>query len=170
MVPAQVLEGKPGLAIQTFTEAIDLFAQEQVGLFRFLQLWAQLAGAHLLCGNLDEARAAAERAVERSQGGVVIEPCITLARVLRVSEGAAAADEIEAQLQRAKAAIERYGYALLTPFLSEESAHFARLLGDEEGCERHLREAHRLYTEMGAVGHAERVERELAAAKRREVP
>ncbi len=55
------------------------------------------------------------------------------ARVLRVSEGAAAADEIEAQLRRAKATIERYGHALLTPFLSEESAHLARLLGDEEG-------------------------------------
>ncbi len=77
-----------------------------------------------------------------------------------LSEGAAAADEIEALLRRAKATIERYGHALLTPFLSEESAHFARLLGDEEGCERHFREAHRLYTEMGAVGHAERVGRE----------
>ncbi len=50
---------------------------------------------------------------------------------------------------------------VLTPFLSEESAHLARLLGDEEGCERESREAHRLYTEMGAMGHAERVGREL---------
>ncbi len=75
--------------------------------------------------------------------------------------GAAAADAIEAQLRRAKAAIERNGHALLIPFLSEESAHLARLLGDEEGCERHFREAHRLYTEMDPVKHAERVEREL---------
>ncbi len=74
----------------------------------------------------------------------------------------AAVDEIEAQLRRAKRVIERDGHAVLTPFLSEESAHFARLLGDEEGCERHFREAHRLYTEMGAVGHAERVGRELS--------
>ncbi len=78
-----------------------------------------------------------------------------------MSKGAAAADKIEAQLQRAKRVIERYGHALLTPFLSEESAHLARLLGDEEGCERHFREAHRLYTEMGAVGHAEQVGKEL---------
>lgn len=63
------------------------------------------------------------------------------------------------------ATIERYGHAVLTPFLSEESGHLARLLGDEEGCERHLREAHSLYTEMGAVGHAERVGRELGAAQ-----
>ncbi len=56
------------------------------------------------------------------------------------------------------------GLRCLTPFPSEESAHLARLLGDEEGCERHFREAHRLYTEMGAVGHAERVGRELEAS------
>ncbi len=118
-----------------------------------------------MCGNLDEARAAAERAVEHGHGGGywVIEPCITLARVLRVSEGAAAADAIEAQLRRAKAGIERYGHALLTPFLSEESAHLARLVGDEEGCQRHYREAHRLYTEMGATGHAVRVAREQSS-------
>ena len=80
-----------------------------------------------------------------------------------MSEGAAAADEIEAQLRRAKRVIERDGHALMTPFLSEESGHLARLLGDEEGCERHFREAHRLYTEMGAAGHAERAGRELEA-------
>jgi hypothetical protein len=34
--------------------------------------------------------------------------------------------------------------------------------GDEPGRKRYLREAHRLYTEMSATGHAERVARELA--------
>ncbi len=55
---------------------------------------------------------------------------------------------------------------VLTPFLSEESAHLARLLGDGEGCEHHFRDAHRLYTEIGAVGHAERVGRELLGLER----
>jgi hypothetical protein len=36
-----------------------------------------------------------------------------------------------------------------------------RLLGRSSDAERELREAHRLYTEMGATGHAERVAREL---------
>ena len=34
--------------------------------------------------------------------------------------------------------------------------------GDEEERERELREAHRLFTEFGATGHAERLSAELA--------
>ncbi len=37
----------------------------------------------------------------------------------------------------------------------------AHARGDAASRERHLREAHRLYTEMGATGHAERLAREL---------
>ena len=40
-------------------------------------------------------------------------------------------------------------------------AKLAALLGDDAGRERDPREAHRLYTEIGATGHAERVAREL---------
>ncbi len=47
------------------------------------------------------------------------------------------------------------------PRIGVERAKLARLVGDEAGRERHLREAHRLYTEMGATGHAERVAKEL---------
>ena len=39
------------------------------------------------------------------------------------------------------------------------------LAGDGAEAERELSEAHRLYTEMGATGHAERVARELAEAE-----
>ena len=46
----------------------------------------------------------------------------------------------------------------LTP---EEHAALARLLGDEETYRDKLREAHRLYTEMGATGHAKRLAKEL---------
>ncbi len=40
-------------------------------------------------------------------------------------------------------------------------AELADLLDDTAARERHLREAHRLFTEMGATGHAERMAREL---------
>ncbi len=46
-------------------------------------------------------------------------------------------------------------------------AKLTALLGDDAGRERELREAQRLYTEMGATGHAERVGRELAHATQR---
>ena len=35
------------------------------------------------------------------------------------------------------------------------------MLGDSAGRERELREAHRLFTEMGATGHARRVAAQL---------
>jgi hypothetical protein len=46
--------------------------------------------------------------------------------------------------------------------MSELAADLAHLLGDDLAYERELHEAHRLYAEMGAAAHAERVGRELA--------
>ena len=47
------------------------------------------------------------------------------------------------------------------PQVHEERAELARLRGDDATRERELREAHRLYTEMGATGHAERLAQKL---------
>ncbi len=41
-------------------------------------------------------------------------------------------------------------------------AALAALLGHGAGRARYLREAHRLFTEMGATGHAERIAKELS--------
>ena len=49
--------------------------------------------------------------------------------------------------------------------IHEVSAELAALPGDAADRERELREAHRLYTEMGATGHAERLLGELGFAK-----
>ena len=45
--------------------------------------------------------------------------------------------------------------------LPELRAALAELRGNPQEARRQLREAHRLYTEMGATGHAERLAREL---------
>jgi hypothetical protein len=47
------------------------------------------------------------------------------------------------------------------PFLHVERAELARLRGDEATRERELREAHRLFTEMGAPIRAEQVAQEI---------
>ncbi len=47
------------------------------------------------------------------------------------------------------------------PLIRVERAGLAERRGDGAARERDLREAHRLFTEMGATGHAERVAREL---------
>ncbi len=45
----------------------------------------------------------------------------------------------------------------------EELAELEHLRGDDAARTRELREALRLYTEMGATGHAERVAREQSS-------
>jgi hypothetical protein len=47
------------------------------------------------------------------------------------------------------------------PFLHVERAELARLTGDEAARERELREAHRLFTEIGAPIRAAEVAKEL---------
>jgi len=45
--------------------------------------------------------------------------------------------------------------------LSLERAELARLIGDGAARERALREAHRLFTEMGATARAEQMARQI---------
>lgn len=66
-------------------------------------------------------------------------------------------------LARARTLIGETGGRSLLPLVHEEEAALAALDGDDSAREGHLREAHRLYTEMGATGHAERVAKELTA-------
>ncbi len=47
------------------------------------------------------------------------------------------------------------------PQILEHRAELARLLGDEAGYQRELRQAQRLFVEMGATGHARRVAAQL---------
>jgi hypothetical protein len=88
---------------------------------------------------------------------------VNLAGVLRLADGPAAAGEIAATLDRALALINETGMEAWRPEVYVERAELARRLGDEAAYQRELREAHRLFTEMGASGHAERISRQLSA-------
>jgi hypothetical protein len=83
------------------------------------------------------------------------------AQVLRKTQGAAARAEIEAALAEAEDLIASTGIGAWQPFLHVERAELARLIGDATTRVRELREAHRLFTAMGATGHAERLGAEL---------
>jgi hypothetical protein len=88
---------------------------------------------------------------------------LALAEVLLQSEGARAQRATEGSLARTLELIEQIGYRILVPRVSELRAELLGALGDAGARERELREARRLYREMGATGHAERLTRELAS-------
>ena len=82
---------------------------------------------------------------------------LTLARVLLVSQGIAARDEIEVALARAEELVEALGAAAVRPLIHIQRAELAHQAGDDHTRELELREAHRVSTEIGATGHAERL-------------
>jgi hypothetical protein len=85
-------------------------------------------------------------------------------RALRESRRLQARREIEATLAEADAWLEMSGAQSYEPFLHVERAELARLTGDDALRERELREAHRLFTELGAPIRAEEVAKELGTA------
>jgi hypothetical protein len=67
----------------------------------------------------------------------------------------------ERLLNRAAEIAERCGGKVYEPSIRESRAALARAIGRPEEAERELREALRLYAQMEATGHVERVSREL---------
>ncbi len=99
----------------------------------------------------------------RQNGGRLFEmdALLTRARALLCPHDVSSASEVERTLAEVLSLILDTEARCRAPVVSELSASLADLRGDDSTQRRHLREAHRLYTEMGATGHAERVEREL---------
>jgi len=149
-----------------YEEAISLARERRAALSEVAYIQGRLADACLELGQEGPAREAAEAAVAfyRDHPLWTLEPGaqLALARVLIRTEGADAREQIEAALARVETLVEETGARMWLPFLHERRADLARALGDEAGRERELREAHRLFAEIGAEGHAARLARELA--------
>jgi tetratricopeptide (TPR) repeat protein len=127
---------------------------------------ALLGESYASIGDSDRARSLVAEALEMAQErGHVSEEThanLALARVLQSSGGLAARAEIEAALARTLELAQNTGARAFEPLVRVERAELARQSGDEEGRERELREAHRLFIQIGATGHAERLSAELA--------
>jgi hypothetical protein len=82
-------------------------------------------------------------------------------RALRETQGLQAKREIESALAEADAWLEMSGAKSYEPFLHVERAELARLYADEATRQRELREAHRLFLEIGAPIRAAEVAKEL---------
>jgi hypothetical protein len=87
---------------------------------------------------------------------------VTRIHALRETEGLKAARDIEVTLAEAETWLKMSGAKSHEPFLHVQCAELALLTGDEAQRERELREAHRLFTEIGAPIRAEEVMKELA--------
>ena len=120
-----------------------------------------------ICIETGDYRRAAELVAEaralglRPRRSVDLSAMLAQARLLLRAEGLAAADRAEAILAELRDACETLGAGLLLPRIDLETAELARLRGDDAARERALRKAHRSFTEIGATGHAERMEKEL---------
>src|SRR5262249_56332097 len=110
---------------------------------------------------LEAAEEAVARARERGTRPFEIRALLARAHVLTATEAAPARSRVEADLRDADAVIEATEARIFTPQVHVERAALARVLGDEPTRQRELREAHRLFTEMGATARAEQGARQL---------
>jgi tetratricopeptide (TPR) repeat protein len=153
---AHLVGGRPGEAAAACERALAEAREHRSGLFEEASVLAHLAQARLAAGEIDRATAAADQAVEvsRRQGARVVEcqALMTRGRVRRATGGAPAA--VEADLDAALTLAREMGALTYEAFIREELGH----LHDEEG---ELREALRLFTAIGATGHARRLAQQL---------
>ncbi len=154
-------------AVEQLELALALARETRSWLTIEAQVVSDLAEALLGAGDAAQAQRKAEEAIQigRRRGTPVWEAFahLTLARVLLARTGAEARDAIESALEAAASLIERTGARAYEPHVHELRAELARLLGDAVAYERQLREAHRLYTAIGARGHAARLAGQLEA-------
>ena len=156
---------------QELAEASDLLREivgrlNETGTYRQIEggCLAALARAQAGLGEIEQARATADEAVRiasRNGWGFECDAQLARAHVLGLSEGAAAADEIERALARADELIKRSGARSREPLVLEERAALAQLRGDTRAHEKGLRRAASLYRKMGAEAHALRVAAQL---------
>jgi class 3 adenylate cyclase len=164
---ANVLNNACHDALELLEQALRIGRERRLGNFESRVL-AAMAAAHLGLGNGMKAQELANEsmAVSRRCGTRISEfwALVTRARALRETAGVKAMRDIEAALAEADAWLKMSGAKSYEPFLHVERAELAQLIGDNAVRERELREAHRLFTEIGAPIRAAEVAKELGLA------
>lgn len=124
-----------------------------------------LADALMGLGRVEEALPLANQAIENGQVIVMTAMAhVSRVRALRLRDGLASMPEIEACLAAVTALVEEHGMSNVARAVHEERAQVAKLRGDDEGFRAELGRARDLAAELGATGHLERLDRELASA------
>ena len=155
--------GEAGEAATHLEQAVDIAQRTSAFLSREAHMLALLSEARMASGAVESALKTADEAVaagiERKTPAFEARAHLARARILLAED----ATGNEASLRRCSTLIESTGARVYMPHVHETRARLAHGAGDGAAFERDLREAQRLFAEMGATGHAERVARELAA-------
>jgi class 3 adenylate cyclase/tetratricopeptide (TPR) repeat protein len=161
---AHLMRGEAKEALDFLLRADTLQRPGELGVVQWNLGQGLLAEAYLAAGDRENARIVADRCVTDFDSWVFeLRAHISRARVLRGLDGADARQAIEATLDRAEALLEMSDARAFAPMIAEERARLFEVLGDADGATRTLREALRLFEEIGATGHVERLRKELAA-------
>jgi tetratricopeptide (TPR) repeat protein len=167
---AERMRGEWRRAIEALGRSLAIARERRTAVEGDALRLAVLGESYLGLGDVERARALVEEGLEIARAhrdpGTELHLSLLLARVLLGSAGSAAREQTEAALARALELARDTGAKAFEPLVHVELAELARQSGDEEGRERELREAHRLFAEIGATGHAERLELELPTAMR----
>ncbi len=131
-----------------------------------------LAEAHLGVGDVERARALAARALavaeETPEAPTIVVPALLgWARVQIAADDSIAADQVESRLRRALALAASTEARRYEPLVHVELAELAGRLGHDAERERELQQARRLFGEIGADGHVERLTKQLAITAER---
>jgi tetratricopeptide (TPR) repeat protein len=161
---AHLMAGQPDEALALIEAANAIANETRAGMMSGGFNERIRVAALLARGDVAAARAAADRLIASTDmpplshmGALVVH-----AEVLIASDAAAERGRIEASLAEADEIARRIGSLFNQAGVCRARAQLARALGDEADWQRELREALRIYTQMGATVWVERVTQELA--------
>jgi len=161
---AQLMHGHVAEALESLLHADHLQRERGITGVQWNLGQGLLAEAHLAAGDAAHARTVANRCTaERETWVFELRAHLSRSRVLRALDGADARAEIEASLARADLLLDWSGARAFAPFIVEERARLASVLGDEKGAADLLRQARGLFADVEATGHVERLTAELGA-------
>src|SRR5262244_1931286 len=164
---ANLVEGQPAAARDAFRESATIGRDRRVVRALLPLVLAGLAEAHLALGEPGEAVATARQGIDLgSAGGCLYNEALAqlaLAAALLATDGVVRRAEIESALERAEQLVTSIEGSALSPRIVELRGRLAAAVGNAPSSDRTLREALDLYRAIGAIGHAERLVRELDA-------